>query len=232
LVLEQMMSTGGGWQDQVGGLVGGFKLAASPARLPLELGYERLEVPVALQALLEGHLVLVYTGTQRLARNLLQNVLRRYYARSERVLQTVRGLRDNAAQTAQLLTAQHKEPALALAVLGRCLDLYWQQKRVMAGGAAVCEPPHVSLLMEALRPHVHGMSLCGAGGGGFLVAITRQHCGRPEALQALHSLVGQSLKESLGELSKGHLLSRVRICGQGLRVAVRETLIPDVEGPS
>uniref|UniRef100_A0A8C7FLA5 Fucose kinase n=1 Tax=Oncorhynchus kisutch TaxID=8019 RepID=A0A8C7FLA5_ONCKI len=37
LHLEQMLTTGGGWQDQVGGLVGGVKVARSKACLPLRV---------------------------------------------------------------------------------------------------------------------------------------------------------------------------------------------------
>uniref|UniRef100_A0A4W5MPV2 Fucose kinase n=1 Tax=Hucho hucho TaxID=62062 RepID=A0A4W5MPV2_9TELE len=41
LHLEQMLTTGGGWQDQVGGLVGGVKVARSKACLPLRVEVER-----------------------------------------------------------------------------------------------------------------------------------------------------------------------------------------------
>jgi hypothetical protein len=36
------------------------------------------------------------------------------------------------------------------------------------------EPPDVRAVMEFLQPICHGMSLCGAGGGGFLVVITKE----------------------------------------------------------
>jgi len=37
LHLEQVLTTGGGWQDQAGGLVGGFKVTTSAAALPLRV---------------------------------------------------------------------------------------------------------------------------------------------------------------------------------------------------
>uniref|UniRef100_A0A672YRT8 Fucose kinase n=1 Tax=Sphaeramia orbicularis TaxID=375764 RepID=A0A672YRT8_9TELE len=42
LYLEQILTTGGGWQDQVGGLVGGVKVGRSKASLPLQVEVEHL----------------------------------------------------------------------------------------------------------------------------------------------------------------------------------------------
>uniref|UniRef100_A0A667Y7G6 Fucose kinase n=1 Tax=Myripristis murdjan TaxID=586833 RepID=A0A667Y7G6_9TELE len=45
LYLEQILTTGGGWQDQVGGLVGGVKVGRSKATLPLKVEVECLRPP-------------------------------------------------------------------------------------------------------------------------------------------------------------------------------------------
>lgn len=63
---------GGGWQDQVGGLVGGVKVGRSRASLPLRVEVERLRPSEDFLESLQQRLVLVYTGKTRLARNLLQ----------------------------------------------------------------------------------------------------------------------------------------------------------------
>ena len=57
------------------------------------------------------------------------------------------------------------------ASVGACLDVYWGQKKRMAAHA---EPAEVTAMLVALRPHVYGASLCGAGGGGFLVGVSKQ----------------------------------------------------------
>ena len=51
---------------------------------------------------------------------------------------------------------------------GGCAD--WEQKKLMAPGA---EPPAITRLMAAIREHTHGLSLAGAGGGGFMVGIAK-----------------------------------------------------------
>lgn len=63
---------GGGWQDQVGGLFGGVKIARSAAQLPLRVEVEQLSLSQDFLSVLQQHLLLVYTGKTRLARNLLQ----------------------------------------------------------------------------------------------------------------------------------------------------------------
>lgn len=72
LKLEQMLSSGGGWQDQVGGLYGGFKVCRSAAQLPLKVETQLLSIPQSVIDHFNDHLVLCYSGTARLARNLLQ----------------------------------------------------------------------------------------------------------------------------------------------------------------
>lgn len=56
----------------MGGLVGGVKVGRSRASLPLLVEVERLSPPEDFLVSLEQHLLLVYTGKTRLARNLLQ----------------------------------------------------------------------------------------------------------------------------------------------------------------
>ena len=64
LVIEQMLGVGGGWQDQVGGLVGGIKRAYSPPGLPLRVEYENVPTSKTTRQMLENHLLLIYTGKQ------------------------------------------------------------------------------------------------------------------------------------------------------------------------
>lgn len=72
LCLRILRAAGGGWQDQVGGLVPGIKIGRSEARLPLRVEVEEILVPEGFARILSDHLLLVYTGKTRLARNLLQ----------------------------------------------------------------------------------------------------------------------------------------------------------------
>ncbi|KAM3920648.1 L-fucose kinase [Leptodactylus fuscus] len=176
LHLEQVLTTGGGWQDQVGGLIPGVKIGRSAPELPLHVIVERLLLPDGFLETLNQHLLLVYTGKTRLARNLLQDVLRNWYARLPDILQNVDALVNNAELCAESFRRGDMQ------LLGRCLSTYWQQKKCMAPG---CEPLAVRKIMDILEPYVYGQSLAGAGGGGFLYILTKE----PNQRDVLQSLL-------------------------------------------
>jgi len=72
-----MLTTGGGWQDQVGGLSPGIKVGHSNAELPVKVDVTYLKVSDEVVRSFSDQLVLVYTGKTRLARNLLQVIFHR-----------------------------------------------------------------------------------------------------------------------------------------------------------
>lgn len=181
LYLEQILTTGGGWQDQVGGLVGGVKVGRSRASLPLQVEVEHLSPPPEFLVSLQQHLLLVYTGKTRLARNLLQDVVRSWYSRLPSMVLNAQQLVSNSEECASACSDG------SLDRLGQCLDHSWQQKKLMAPG---CEPASVRTMMEALRPLVLGQSLAGAGGGGFLYLLTREPRQQEAVLQVLRNTPG------------------------------------------
>lgn len=71
-------STGGGWQDQVGGVVNGIKYITSKPGLNQELKVEHIQISESTKKELDERFCLIYTGQRRLARNLLRDVVGRY----------------------------------------------------------------------------------------------------------------------------------------------------------
>lgn len=78
LGMEQIMSTGGGWQDQVGGLTEGIKLISIKPGIAQNLVVEKIEMPEEGKKELKERFALIYTGQRRLARNLLRDVVGGY----------------------------------------------------------------------------------------------------------------------------------------------------------
>lgn len=62
LVLEQLMGTGGGWQDQIGGLYPGIKFTTSFPGVPLRLQVTPLLASLQLLFELQQRLLVVFTG--------------------------------------------------------------------------------------------------------------------------------------------------------------------------
>ena len=71
-----MITTGGGWQDNVGGLVPGIKEGSSRKGLPLQVVSTPISMPDGFMKTFEKHLILIFSGKTRFARNMLQV---RYY---------------------------------------------------------------------------------------------------------------------------------------------------------
>ena len=212
LQADQQASTGGGWQDQLGAIVGGAKLCTCEAGLPLEVGCRRVPLSRAALRTLHAHLGLIYTGQTRLAKNLLQDVLRRWLLGRPASVANIRGLVDNADEMARALEAA--DMAAVGRALGTCVGRaprtlescvlppplpaaarwltpggrplcarYWEQKKLMCEA----EPPKVTRILAKLRDAelIHGASLTGAGGGGFLLVVTRQPDAGAELRRAL-----------------------------------------------
>ena len=65
LAVESRMGSGGGWQDQYGGLLPGVKLVRSQPTLPLRIQGETLPLAAETAEALRQRLVLVFTGQER-----------------------------------------------------------------------------------------------------------------------------------------------------------------------
>ncbi|KAL7530266.1 hypothetical protein ACHAXR_006603, partial [Thalassiosira sp. AJA248-18] len=165
LMLEQLLTTGGGWQDNIGGLIGGLKLGTSDAGvLPLQTKVQRFQLPPTLIRELNQRIILAFSGKPRLAKDILRNVLRRWARRNNEIMGTVGGLVNGASE------AISKFQEGDLDGLGDCMNHYWQSKIAMAGAESGVEPKFVKSLLELLssRGDIVGGTLCGAGGGGFV----------------------------------------------------------------
>jgi len=171
LMIEQLLTTGGGWQDQIGGLIGGIKLATSVAhKFPLEVKAERRRLDPRVRASLNKRLVLAFSGQPRLAKTVLQHVLRRWARRTPEIVANVEDLVINATKAAKATENGDID------AIGRTMYSYWLRKKKMAGEDSGVEPIAVADLLKALlaQKEIIGGTLIGAGGGGFLVMVASE----------------------------------------------------------
>ncbi|KAF8946464.1 hypothetical protein BGZ47_000467 [Haplosporangium gracile] len=155
LDVEQMMNTGGGWQDQVGGIMPGFKLKTNT-----------IEVSEDFITTFNSRLLLIYTGKTRLAKNLLQTVLMNWAGQEPDIVDTMHRLVRDATQCEDALRQAD------LTTVGSVLTRYFSDKRFLSE-TTLSHPPVIAQLLSHLSPYIEGFSLAGAGGGGFLAAILK-----------------------------------------------------------
>ena len=158
LLLEQHLGTGGGWQDQVGGIVGGVKMTETRAGIPQVLRVKKIGLTAGQVKGLEDRLVVYFTGQQRLARNILREVMGRYLSREPGTMVLFNELTHSALACAAALK---KSDWMSLATE---VNRYWRIKKDLFAGSTT---PAVDALFLELRPYYLGGCLAGAGGGGF-----------------------------------------------------------------
>ncbi|KAH9251833.1 hypothetical protein BASA81_010276 [Batrachochytrium salamandrivorans] len=141
LKVEQLLSTGGGWQDQVGAIYPGFKTTSSQAALPITVHVNELVPRSDFAAWFESRGVLVQTGPARLARDLLQVVIRRWHRRESEFCSAAQALKRNALDmTAYLVLGD------SVGVAAQVNQYWWLKKQV--SGALQAEP---SLIGDLFR---------------------------------------------------------------------------------
>ena len=158
LLLEQHLGTGGGWQDQVGGILGGAKITETKPGIPQLLKVRKIPMTPGQVKALEDRLVVYFTGQQRLARNILREVMGRYLSREPGTMVLFNEL-THAAYACE--SALKKSDWLSL---GMEINRYWRTKKDLFPGSTT---PAVDALFLELRPFYLGGCLAGAGGGGF-----------------------------------------------------------------
>lgn len=202
MYLEQLMTTGGGWQDQAGGIFPGAKLIVSGPGPHQRLRIQPLTWKPERVAEFENRLVLFYTGIRRIARDLLQQVVGRYLARETNSVQVLHSLKTLAMEMAYALEEGDWEH------LGQLLDRHWALNQVLDPNTTNAP---ISALLKAVRPYIAGAKLAGAGGGGFLMLLTRDEA----AAAQLKAFLAQS------DAAAGGSVYNWRIAAEGLRVVRR-----------
>ncbi len=158
LILEQRLGTGGGWQDQAGGIVGGIKLTTSEAGVPQIPVVRRLKLSSADLNELESRLVVCFSGQQRLARDILRRVMGRWLGREPAMIGLMNDLIGNAHTLAGALESGRWN------VVGREIARYWQIKKDLYPASTT---PSVDVLLRECAGLSVACGLAGAGGGGF-----------------------------------------------------------------
>lgn len=168
LVLEQLLTTGGGWQDQLGGLLQGVKL------LQTEKGFDQNPIvrwlPTSLftQPEYRACHLLYYTGITRTAKTILAEIVRRMFLNHHDELAL---LREMKGHTMDMFEAIQRENFTEMGTLVRRT---WAQNQLLDSGTNPQEVQHLTQLIDDL---CLGYKLPGAGGGGYLYMIAKD----PEA---------------------------------------------------
>ena len=164
IALEQMLTTGGGWQDQYGGMLPGLKLLTTDAGALQRPVADWLPQALFTDPQYAGCHLLYYTGLTRTAKDILAEIVRRMMLNDRRTLDILDEMRLHAADTARDIQR------CDFTAYGRDVLRSWElNKRIDCG----TNPPAVQAIIDRIADYAIGYKLPGAGGGGFLYIVAK-----------------------------------------------------------
>lgn len=180
LALEQLLTTGGGWQDQYGGVLQGIKL------LQTETGFVQNPLIHWLPEHLFTHPeyrdchLLYYTGITRTAKGILAEIVRSMFLNSSAHLAILENMKAHALDMAE--TIQRNDFETYGALIGKT----WMQNQALDCGT---NPPAVEEIINKIKDYTLGYKLPGAGGGGYLYMVAKD----PQAALRIREILTQDV---------------------------------------
>lgn len=181
--MEQIMSTGGGWQDQVGGLTGGIKFITTKPGLHQRIEVSYVTMPEEAKKELQERFALIYTGQRRLARNLLRDVIGNYIGGRKESVEALYEMKRVAAMMRFELEEGNIDGFAAL------FNRHWElSKKLDAGSTNTC----IEQIFLACEDLIDGRFIAGAGGGGFIQVILKKNITKEQLEERLHGVFQDS----------------------------------------
>lgn len=165
LCMEQVMSTGGGWQDQVGGLTPGVKYCTTTPGILQKIQVEQVHLSDQTKKEINDRYALIYTGQRRLARNLLRDVVGGYIGSRP---ESIHALHDIQRLAALMKFELERDNVDGFAEL---INQHWELSKQLDHGSTNTCIDQIFLSCEDL---IDARFIAGAGGGGFIQVIMKK----------------------------------------------------------
>ncbi len=179
LMLEQLLTTGGGWQDQFGGILGGVKLLQTGSGFSQNPVVRWLPDGLYTQPEYQQCHLLYYTGITRTAKTILAEIVRRMFLNEHDQLLLLREMKQHTLEMYEAIQRQDFQQ------MGRLVRKTWQQNQLLDSGT---NPPEVAALTDLVDDLCLGYKLPGAGGGGYLYMVAKD----PEAAARIKAILNEN----------------------------------------
>ncbi len=164
LALEQLLTTGGGWQDQYGGTLHGLKLLRTQPGFDQTPTVHWLPDTLFTDPVYRPCHLLYYTGITRTAKRILAEIVRNMFLFDTRTMALLEEMKSHALELHQAIQSGNFEE------MGRLVARSWRQNQALDQGT---NPPEVQSIIAKVEDLCLGLKLPGAGGGGFLYVVAK-----------------------------------------------------------
>ena len=179
LILEQLLTTGGGWQDQYGGVLRGVKLLQTNGGMNQHPMVRWLPDYLFTGAEYQKCHLLYYTGITRTAKGILAEIVRGMFLNSSEHLALLVEMKAHALDLYDAIQRGNFDE------MGRLVGKTWKQNKKLDAGT---NPPGVEAIIRMVSDYCLGYKLPGAGGGGFLYMVAKS----PEAAACIRTILTQN----------------------------------------
>ena len=176
LALEQLLTTGGGWQDQFGGLMQGVKWLCTEPGMTQNPMVRYLSDALFTQTDYKACHLLYYTGITRTAKHILSEIVRRMFLNAQH---DVLLLEEMKHHTHDMYEAIQRNDFVRM---GHLVRHTWQQNQQLDEGT---NPAEIARLTNLIDDYCLGYKLPGAGGGGYLYMVAKD----PEAAARIRRIL-------------------------------------------
>ena len=178
LVLEQLLTTGGGWQDQFGGILQGVKLLETSRGFDQSPTARWLPSDLFTQPEYRPCHLLYYTGITRTAKSILAEIVRRMFLNQNDELRQLREMKQHATDMYEAIQRADFNQ------MGRLVRKTWMQNQAIDSGT---NPDDVRRMTELIDDYALGYKLAGAGGGGYLYIVAKDQDAAARIKQVLNA---------------------------------------------
>ena len=168
LVLEQLLTTGGGWQDQFGGVLQGVKLLQTCKGFEQQPIVHWLPTDLYTQPEYQACHLLYYTGITRTAKTILAEIVQKMFLNDHNQVALLREMKAHSLQMYEAIQRNDFKE------MGKLVGKTWLQNQAIDAGT---NPLEVKKLTDLIDDLCLGYKLPGAGGGGYLYMVAKD----PEA---------------------------------------------------
>ena len=176
LILEQMLTTGGGWQDQYGALLHGLKLLQTNEGFNQSPQVRWLPEYLFTDADYQPCHILYYTGITRTAKSILAEIVQGMFLNSHTHLELLAEMKQHALALFDTIQAGDFDS------YGKMVLKSWQLNKALDAGT---NPPAVEAIIDKIKELALGYKLPGAGGGGYLYMVAKD----PEAATRIRQIL-------------------------------------------
>ena len=166
LAIEQIITTGGGWQDQVGGGSRGINIISTEPGIHQKINIKKLKINEKTMEELDNRYFLIYTGERRLARNLLREIESKYIGNVEETIRALKKIKELPEEMAYALESGNID------LLGILLNVHLEYSKILDKGTT---NSLIQKIFSVIDDLIVGKMVCGAGGGGFLQIILKSN---------------------------------------------------------